>query len=39
MIEYMTQHRFGRIILHTVCALRNHKWAFHWPGIVREARA
>ena len=26
----------GRVLLHTLCALRDHHWLWHWAGIKRE---
>jgi hypothetical protein len=28
--------RFGRIMLHLVCALRDHHLQWHWRGMRRE---
>jgi hypothetical protein len=28
--------RYGRIMLHVVCALRDHQVRWHWRGIHRE---
>ena len=36
MIQILVKSRMGRVILHTVCAARDHHWAWHWRGIVRE---
>jgi hypothetical protein len=36
MNEILAKNRTGRVILHTVCAFRDHHWAWHWRGIVRE---
>lgn len=30
--------RIGRIVLHAVCAMRDHKWQWHFNGILREVR-
>jgi hypothetical protein len=37
MNEQLAKSRFGRVILHAVCLLRNpHRAHWHWRGIVRE---
>jgi len=36
MSQQFANHRIGRIALHTLCALRDHKWAWHLLGIKRE---
>lgn len=28
--------RLGRIVLHALCALRDHEWSWHFAGIRRE---
>lgn len=33
---YFAQHSFGRVLLHLVCAWRDHKYGWHWLGIRRE---
>lgn len=32
----IVNYRIGRLALHTLCALRDHKWAWHWLGMKRE---
>jgi len=34
--QQLAQFRFGRILLHAACAFRDHKYGWHWRGIVRE---
>jgi hypothetical protein len=36
MQEKLGQYSIGRIFLHTICALLDHKWSWHWIGIKRE---
>ena len=36
MSQLLVTHRVGRVVLHTICALRDHHWNWHWRGIVRE---
>ena len=36
MQTYLVQFSFGRILLHIVCACRDHKCSWHWRGILRE---
>ena len=36
MSQTIAKNRMGRVLLHTVCALRDHHWTWHWRGIVRE---
>jgi hypothetical protein len=28
--------RWGRMFLHTVCLVQDHRFEWHWKGIVRE---
>jgi len=32
----LAQSSFGRVVLHLVCACRDHKYQWHWCGIRRE---
>lgn len=32
----LAQSSVGRIVLHLVCACRDHKYQWHWRGILRE---
>jgi len=32
----MAESRYGRIMLHVICALRDHRLRWHWRGIHRE---
>jgi len=34
--EQMAGHRWGRVLLHAACAVRDHKLQWHWRGIRRE---
>jgi hypothetical protein len=36
MSQTIVKNRMGRVLLHTLCALRDHQWNWHWRGIVRE---
>ncbi len=36
MTQAMTNSRIGRLLLHTICAFRDHHWGWHWRGIIRE---
>jgi len=36
MSQILVKSRAGRVILHAVCATRDHHWAWHWQGIIRE---
>jgi hypothetical protein len=36
MQTHLAQFSFGRIMLHAACACRDHKYAWHWQGVVRE---
>jgi hypothetical protein len=36
MTQVLATNRMGRVVLHTVCAFRDHHWAWHWRGILRE---
>lgn len=33
---YLAQSSFGRIVLHAVCACRDHNYQWHWHGVLRE---
>jgi hypothetical protein len=39
MQAQLAQSRFGRIVLHLVCACRDHHYLWHWGGVVREVQA
>jgi hypothetical protein len=32
----LAESRYGRIMLHVICALRDHHLGWHWRGIHRE---
>jgi hypothetical protein len=36
MQAHIAQFSVGRILLHVVCACRDHKYQWHWRGIQRE---
>jgi hypothetical protein len=36
MAETLVKNRSGRVILHLLCAVRDHRWSWHWQGITRE---
>ena len=36
MNQILATNRMGRMILHAVCAFRDHHWQWHWRGILRE---
>jgi hypothetical protein len=36
MQAFLVQSRFGRILLHMACAMRDHHVRWHWLGIRRE---
>ncbi len=36
MQAHIAQSSFGRILLHLLCACRDHKCRWHWRGIRRE---
>jgi len=36
MKAHLAQTSFGRILLHVRCLCRDHKYQWHWRGIVRE---
>jgi len=36
MQAHLVQFSFGRILLHVICACRDHKCQWHWRGILRE---
>jgi hypothetical protein len=38
MQNELAEFGFGRIVLHLVCAWRDHKLRWHWRGILREIR-
>jgi hypothetical protein len=38
MSQILANNRMGRVLLHTVCAVRDHHWKWHWRGIMREVR-
>jgi len=33
---FLAESRWGRVVLHLVCALRDHHLRGHWQGIRRE---
>jgi hypothetical protein len=36
MTQILAKNRMGRVILHSICAVHDHHWAWHWQGILRE---
>jgi hypothetical protein len=36
MTQILATNGMGRVVLHAVCALRDHHWTWHWQGILRE---
>jgi hypothetical protein len=32
----LAQFSLGRVVLHTICLLRDRKFHWHWDGICRE---
>lgn len=36
MQNQLAELSLGRIVLHLVCACRDHKLRWHWQGILRE---
>jgi hypothetical protein len=36
MAAQLARTSFGRVLLHLACASRDHKYAWHWRGIIRE---
>jgi len=36
MQDYLAQTGFGRVLLHVACACRDHKYQWHWQGVLRE---
>ncbi len=38
MSQILATNRMGRVILHAISATRDHHWAWHWRGILREVR-
>jgi hypothetical protein len=38
MKNQLAELSLGRIVLHLVCACRDHKLLWHWRGILREIR-
>jgi hypothetical protein len=39
MQQFLVNNRFGRVLLHGVCALRDHHWTWHRQGVARELRS
>jgi hypothetical protein len=39
MQTMLVEYRIGRVVLHLVCALRDHHLRWHWHGIRREFSA
>ncbi len=39
MKNQLAELSLGRIVLHLVCACRDHKFLWHWRGILREILA
>ena len=35
-ISSKTESHAGRIVLHLLCLMRDHKWTWHFAGIKRE---
>jgi hypothetical protein len=36
MKAQLAEFAYGRVILHVWCACRDHKYSWHWQGVVRE---
>ena len=36
MQHQLAEFSLGRIVLHLVCACRDHNFRWHWHGILRE---
>jgi hypothetical protein len=36
MKAQLAEFAYGRVILHVWCAWRDHKYRWHWQGVVRE---
>ena len=36
MQVYLARTSFGRVLLHVACACRDHKYQWHWRGVLRE---
>jgi hypothetical protein len=36
MQTILAETRCGRVVLHLMCALRDHHVRWHWNGIIRE---
>jgi hypothetical protein len=34
--QVIANSRIGRVLLHTLCAIRDRHWKWHWRGMVRE---
>jgi hypothetical protein len=32
----LAESRYGRVLLHLICALHDHQLRWHWRGILRE---
>jgi hypothetical protein len=30
------ESKVGRMLLHLFCMVRDHRWTWHWQGILRE---
>ena len=38
MQNQFAEFSLGRIVLHLLCACQDHKFQWHWRGILREIR-
>jgi hypothetical protein len=38
MQTLLAESRWGRTVLHVMCAVRDHHLLWHWRGILRELR-
>jgi hypothetical protein len=37
-MKHLATFKLGRIILHTICVIRDHHWAWHFTCVAREFR-
>ena len=35
-MNVLAKSHLGRVLIHTICAIRDHHWQWHWAGILRE---
>jgi hypothetical protein len=36
LLSHLSVFPVGRIVLHVLCAVLSHHWAWHWRGVLRE---